>query len=1209
MPPLPSDQRRQLEKAIVEARRIAEAGAAEALQALAVHHHEPHGSMSTEQRTLRNRLRAHGRQLGDVLDKQRGAQTVHRLTREVAYEHWHRMLFARFLAENDLLIHPKMKVPVSLDDVQELAREEKADPWELAASYAEHMLPEIFRSDDPVLEVTLPPEVRQRLQKLLADLPATVFTADDSLGWTYQFWQSAEKDAVNDRVKSGEKITGETLPAVTQLFTEHYMVQFLLHNTIGAWWAGKTLTSRDREGADAEQTLRDAVRLAPAGGDGGYDFDYLRFVREAKDGEDLNAGTGPWRPAAGTYDGWPRTAAQLRVLDPCCGSGHFLVAAFELVARLRMAEEDLSAKDAARAVLADNIFGLELDTRCTQIAAFNLALAAWKLAGKPIDLPPLKIACSGVGPQSTKDEWLKMAEQAIAEQPAAAREPLRRGLIHMHELFSDAPELGSLIDPNELPQEGFAADFETIKPLLDRILAAESGDEEAHERAVAARGMAAAAEILAGDYTLVVTNVPYLGRGSQSDLLKTFAESNYKGAKADLATIFVARMLRWVGDGRNETIAGAVAAVTPQNWLFLSSHKKFRSELLQAATWNMVTRLGAKAFQTPMWDYNIMLLVLQNLKPSNSTVIAGVDVSDASGAAEKENWLRADASPSVPQDLSVRLSTQHDHLGNHEARITIENIAAQNYLSQYAASNNGLVTGDYPRFGRQFWEINELGSTWAFQHSSFSATEHFAGLQQIVRWEDDDGQLRHFITARLGEQQCAAWIRGKEAWGRPGIVVTATGHLPTSLFCGGLFDNNVSVIVPEEQEHLSAVWCFMSSGEFHDAVRTFNQQLKITDQSFVEVPFDLDRWQNVAAEKYPDGLPEPQSDDPTQWLFHGRPERADIHAALQVGVARLAGFRWPAELDPDMRLAPEARALVRRCDELLPFADEDGIVCLPAIRGEPAAADRLRKLLAAAFGPAWNLAMEKALLAAAAEANKDKKPAADLNEWLRESFFEQHCKLFHHRPFVWHVWDGLKDGFSALVNYHRLAGPGDEGRKTLESLTFSYLGDWISVQTAEMKAGTPGADAKLAAAQDLQAQLKLILAGEPPYDIFVRWKPLAEQPAGWNPDINDGVRLNIRPFLSADLRKGKKGAGVLRWCPKSIKWTKDRGQEPQSLRPKDQFPWFWGWDEGKPAHATDFGSGLKDAAPAGKFDGNRWNDLHYTKAAKEAARQRTGVAR
>jgi hypothetical protein len=116
---------------------------------------------------------------------------------------------------------------------------------------------------------------------------------------------------------------------------------------------------------------------------------------------------------------------------------------------------------------------------------------------------------------------------------------------------------------------------------------------------------------------------------------------------------------------------------------------------------------------------------------------------------------------------------------------------------------------------------------------------------------------------------------------------------------------------------------------------------------------------------------------------------------------------------------------------------------------------------------------------------------------------------------------------------------------------------------------------------------------------------LHQQAIGWDPDINDGVRLTIRPFLSAQLRKGgKTGAGILRAKPGTIKWAKDRGKEP--MRSKEEFPWFvWGWDENDHAVATDFGAPSPGApTAAGSFDGNRWNDLHYSRAAKEAARAR-----
>ena len=167
--------------------------------------------------------------------RQATQETAH-LVQECAYEHWHRMLFARFLAETDLLIEPESGVAITLDEVQELAREKSTDWLDLASGYAERMLPQIFRSGDPVLDMALPRETRSALEDLLKDLPREIFQAEDSLGWVYQFWQSDLSDAVN---KSGKKIGADEVPAVTQLFTEDYMVLFLLHNTLGAWWAGR----------------------------------------------------------------------------------------------------------------------------------------------------------------------------------------------------------------------------------------------------------------------------------------------------------------------------------------------------------------------------------------------------------------------------------------------------------------------------------------------------------------------------------------------------------------------------------------------------------------------------------------------------------------------------------------------------------------------------------------------------------------------------------------------------------------------------------------------------------------------------------------------------------------------------------------------------------------------------------------------------------
>jgi hypothetical protein len=398
--------------------------------------------------------------------------------------------------------------------------------------------------------------------------------------------------------------------------------------------------------------------------------------------------------------------------------------------------------------------------------------------------------------------------------------------------------------------------------------------------------------------------------------------------------------------------------------------------------------------------------------------------------------------------------------------------------------------------------------------------------------------------------------------------------LPVSFYSGELFDDNVAVITPNNEEDLLPLIAYCESDEFPSDVRKVNDKHAVKTQYLLQVPFDRDQWAGIAEEKYPNGLPKPYTDDPTQWIFHGHPCGSVIwddeqkwmaqgplrtdDSVLHVAVARLLGYRWPAELDTNMELAAEQREWVKRCEALAGYADDDGIVCIPPVRGEASASDRLLNLLAAAYGDAWSNDTLAALLKSADHAGKT------LETWLREKFFTQHCKLFQHRPFIWHIWDGLRDGFAALVNYHQLDA------KLLETLIYTYLGDWISRQKQDIASHLDGAQERLAAAEALKKKLELILEGEAPYDIFVRWKPLEKQPIGWDPDLNDGVRLNIRPFLTVP-DVGKKGAGVLRDKP-NINWNKDRGKDVESA------PWY---------HV---------------FDGDRINDHHLTLAEKRAAR-------
>ncbi|KGQ29595.1 Eco57I restriction-modification methylase domain-containing protein [Gallibacterium anatis] len=1146
MQTLEKEQRNQLERTIKQAREIAEAAAQNALETLGVGEPKPFEHLNEEERELRRQLRTHGRQLGDIKHSD-GRQNIHQLTEEVAYEHWHRMLFARFLAENKLLMYPDPEhpVPLTLEECEELAPDEGAENgWELAARFAAQMLPQIFRPDSPVFKLKLPAEHQHRLEKLLAELPAAIFTATDSLGWVYQFWQAKKKDEVN---AAEVKIGARELPAVTQLFTEPYMVSFLLDNALGAWWAMKKLSETDLKTAQSEAELRQKIAID------GVPLSYLRFVQE--DDEDGKQ----WTPAAGKFADWPSSLAKLKALDPCCGSGHFLVSALLMLVPMRMADENLTAQEAVDAVLRDNLHGLELDPRCVEIAAFALALTAWTYpnAGGYRKLPELHIACTGLSVGASKAEW---------KQLGLGKHNLTIALDWLHDTFEQAPLLGSLIDPKmSLMEKGYLKDGE-LEHALAQALSQENTNtsDSQHEIAVSAQGLAKATALLSQSYQWVITNVPYLARGKQSETLKQFCEAHYPAAKNDLATVFLERCLKLCQKG------GTASIVLPQNWLFLTSYKKFREQLLKKDTWHLIARLGAGAFETISGEVVKAILItlsrgnaksndgelFQN-KTEKPEFIRGIDVSEPRTAQEKAQQLLTGEIKSVEQAKQ---------LGNPDARVLIEEISELVLLGKYVDVPQGIKTGDDNRFRIFFWEISEISKGWKFYQSTPTNIKKrfFSGMSNMLRWENNGINL--------------ARRQGEFAWGKNGIALSqiARMSMPWSFFNGEIQDSNINVLIPLNENYIKPIVAYSTSKEIKEELRKLDQKLSITNATLKKIPFDLDHWTKVAETKYPNGLPKPYTDDPIQWIFHGHPcgsviwddekkwtaqgEYRTDSSVLHIAVARLLGYRWPAERDESMKLADEQRHWVAQSQNLNVHVDKDGIVCIPALRGEAPAADRLLKLLAAAYGDAWSHSVLNQLLKNADHEGKS------LETWLRDKFFSQHCKIFQHRPFIWHIWDGLKDGFSALVNYHKL------DYKLLETLIYSYLGDWITRQQQDSKNGIDGAEERLAAAENLKKSLERILNGEAPYDIFVRWKSLAEQPIGWHPDLNDGLRLNIRPFMTApDIRK--KGAGVLRDKP-NINWNKDRGKDVESA------PWYH------------------------EFQGDRINDHHLNLAEKQAAKDK-----
>lgn len=1035
-------QRRALDTAVQRARVVSESAAAEELRRLAVAEDRRPDYLSADESALRVGLRDKARQLGDATGA--GADLA-LLRADIAYEQWHRLLFARFLEVNGLLREPT-GVIVSLEDCGELAAHEREpDGWSVAAKYAAAILPGVFRLADPSVQVRFSPERRAELEAVAASIDREVFVTEDALGWVYQFWQTAQKKRVND---SGRKIGGADISAVTQLFTENYMVRFLLENSLGAWWAARHPDS------------------PLVGG-----WEYLRRLED---------GT----PVAGTFDEWPETAGEITVMDPCCGSGHFLVAAFGMLWRMRAEEEGLSPAEAQDAVLRDNLFGLELDPRCTQIATFNVVLEAWKQGGYRA-LPTPQIGCSGIPVRGSRDEW-----EVIAGDDQELRSAMRR----LHTLFRNADSLGSLIDPRPRADDGalvgtdlrLSDSWPRIRRLLQDALASEELAESV--TGDAAIGIAQASSMLSGDYTLVATNVPYLGAQRQDCSLESYLRLYHPVASGELAAAFVDR---WASPSPSATFV----AVIPETLGFLRTFRGFRDLLIARSAVALYATLGAGAFR----------------EISGEVVQPALMILSA-GRAVRQSWVLAVRSRGDAPQKAIALRNPSEGkviayaewLSNRNHAFATDVASASRRLSSIADGSEGLSTGDNSRYVRRFWEQPVDGSKWAFYQGAPGHSAPYAGLENAVRWDSGSGEMAASDGAR---------VQGLGHLGKRGLLVGRMSRFRVSLYLGGIFDKSCVAAVPRLPTDLRTLWEFGMSGALEQAVRSIDTKLGAATATVLDAAMDVDMWRERAEAAGP--LPGPYSYDPTQWLFKGTISNAT--EPLQVAVARLLGYRWPDQVPDDL-------------DDL---ADADGIVALPALLGELEAASRLRTLLARAYGEAWSPSLERQLVTEAGGKN------GVLADWLRDTFFSHHCKVFGQRPFLWHIWDGLANGFSAVVNYHRL------DNATLAKLTFTTLGGWIDRQRADKASGITGADTRLVAAQDLQRRLQLILDGAPPHDVFVRWRPLAEQPVGWRPDLDDGVRLNIRPFVTAEVLRGRV----------NVHWKKDRGTNPDGTeRQNDRHP-------------------------------------------------------
>ncbi|XUO82777.1 BREX-1 system adenine-specific DNA-methyltransferase PglX [Halomonas sp. KM007] len=407
-----------------------------------------------------------------------------------------------------------------------------------ACNYWYSAMPFLFERIDDYTELLMPDDLLSGNSILAYTREAMTPDACEDvevIGWLYQFYISEKKDQVFEALKKNQKIKPANIPAATQLFTPHWIVRYLVENSLGRLW----MLNRPNS------ALVDQMEY---------------YIPPEETGADFLKVEGP---------------EELKVCDPACGSGHMLTYAFDLLYAI-YEEEGYEPSEIPEKILTHNLYGIELDERAGELAAFALTMKARARQRRFFN--------KGIKPNICVLEKVSFTPDELEEyMSAVGRDLFTQGLRETLQQFEEADNFGSLILPKLTNVTDVLAELET-KNLGSNLFLADT-----HSKVLKVLRMA---EALSPRYAVVVANPPYMGGKGMNGRLGAWAKENYPKSKSDLFAMFIERNLEIAVTG------GAVAMITMQSWMFLSSFEALRGRILNQHTILSMAHLGARAFDS-----------------------------------------------------------------------------------------------------------------------------------------------------------------------------------------------------------------------------------------------------------------------------------------------------------------------------------------------------------------------------------------------------------------------------------------------------------------------------------------------------------------------------------------------------------------------------------------------------------------------------------
>lgn len=556
------------------------------------------------------------------------------------------------------------------------------------------ILPVVFAKIDDYTELLLPNQLLNEgsiIHLLNSTIPEDEWKDQvEIIGWLYQFYQSEKKDQVFADLKKNKKITKESIAAVTQLFTPKWIVQYMLENSLGRLWmeTGKGPEIKEHWHYYIEQQVVTGRSLLP---------------------EDIT------------------------IIDPCMGSGHILVYAFDLLYEIYI-DAGYTPREIPQLIIENNLYGLDIDERATQLGYFALMMKA-RSYHRRIFREELEVNVCSIHESNT------LSTEAI-DYFIGQEEVLQREFEQFIRRFYDAKEYGSILDV-----EGI--NIQLIEQRLNEIKTEQSLNLfDSQNRDIILEELPALikqAKILKMKYDVTVTNPPYMGASGMNPKLVTYLKEHYRDSKSDLYAVFIEKLLRLTKEN------GYSATINQHSWMFLSSYQNLRQKLLMNQTICSMVHLGSRAFEEIGGEVvQTTAYVLQNsrIDDYSSVFIRLVDYPDSK--LKQDEFFRQNNRYTLNTNKLRSLPTRPiAYWASNEVLSIFDRGIA---LSEFGKLHEGVKTRDNQRFLRYWYEpsvanvsfTGEKGYKWYPYSKGGAHRKWYGNNHYVINWENNGAQVRAF---------------------------------------------------------------------------------------------------------------------------------------------------------------------------------------------------------------------------------------------------------------------------------------------------------------------------------------------------------------------------------------------------------------------------------------------------------------------------------